>query len=69
MENQSPNLTFERDWLRRTLIDPVSATSLRVVPKFNSVPLASATTFTVEWMGTPYLITNWHVVSGRDADE
>lgn len=54
--------------LHRTLIDPVSATSLRVVPKFNSVPLASATAFTLEWMGTPYLITNWHVVSGRDAD-
>lgn len=54
--------------LLHTTIDPLSATSLHVIPKFNAVELASATAFTVEWLGEPYLVTNWHVVTGRDAD-
>jgi hypothetical protein len=49
-------------------VDPLSATSLRVIPKFNEVELASATAFTVKWNGTTFLFTNWHVVSGRNAD-
>jgi hypothetical protein len=50
------------------IIDPLSATALRVVPKFDKVELASATAFTVRWESQPYLITNWHVVTGRDPD-
>lgn len=53
---------------RHISIDPLSATSLRVIPKFNELDLASATAFTVEWNQTPYIITNWHVVAGRNAD-
>ena len=53
---------------RPIYIDPLSATSLRVVPKFNDIELASATAFIVEWKQTHYLITNWHVVTGRNAD-
>lgn len=53
---------------RLNQIDPLSATALRVVPKFNATDLASATAFTVEWEKQPYLVTNWHVVTGRDAD-
>lgn len=49
-------------------IDPLSATSLRVVPKFNEIELASATAFTVTCGKQSYLITNWHVVTGRDPD-
>jgi hypothetical protein len=49
-------------------IDPISATTIRVVPKFNQVELASATAFTVRWESQPYLITNWHVLTGRDPD-
>lgn len=49
-------------------IDPLSATALRVVPKFNQIELASATAFTVQSETQPYLITNWHVVTGRDPD-
>ncbi len=41
---------------------------MRVVPKFNQMELASATAFTVRWESQPYLITNWHVVTGRDPD-
>lgn len=41
---------------------------MRVVPKFNQVELASATAFTVQWETQPYLVTNWHVVTGRDPD-
>lgn len=49
-------------------IDPLPATSLRVVPKFNEIELASATGFIVEQAQKYYLITNWHVVTGRNAD-
>jgi len=49
-------------------VDPLSATSLRVVPKFNEIELASATAFTTYWDEQPYLITNWHVLAGRNAD-
>ena len=52
----------------RTLIDPLSATSLRVTPKFNSIELGSATAFTVIHDGRAFLVTNWHVATGRDAD-
>ncbi|QKL71482.1 hypothetical protein HI806_09410 [Ralstonia solanacearum] len=50
------------------VVDPLSATSLRVVPKFNEIELASATAFTVNCNGTWYLVTNWHVVTGLNAD-
>jgi len=49
-------------------IDPLSATSLRIVPKFNTTELAYATGFIVKWNLSFYLITNWHVVTGRNAD-
>lgn len=39
-----------------------------MVPKFNDIELASATAFTVIWEDQPFLITNWHVVTGKDAD-
>ena len=35
---------------------------------FNQVELASATAFTVIWNDRPFLVTNWHVVTGRNAD-
>jgi hypothetical protein len=35
---------------------------------FNEIELASATAFTIESNGTPYLVTNWHVVTGRNPD-
>ncbi|OEZ85656.1 hypothetical protein JAB8_38380 [Janthinobacterium sp. HH106] len=49
-------------------IDPLSATSLHVVSMFNGIELASATAFTIESNKTPYLVTNWHVVTGRKPD-
>jgi len=53
---------------RMQRVDPLSASSVRVEPFFQEHPLASATGFTVMHAETPYLVTNWHVVSGRDAD-
>ena len=53
---------------RPTLVDPLSTTSLRITPRFNAVDLASATAFTVRWNEIPYLVTNWHVVTGRNAE-
>lgn len=53
---------------RMKRVDPLSASSLRVELFFQEQPLATATGFTVVVDGRSYLITNWHVVSGRDAD-
>ena len=49
-------------------IDPLSTTALRIQPRFNNMDLATATGFTILYEGKNYLITNWHVVTGRDAD-
>lgn len=49
-------------------IDPLSGSSLIVQPEVNSIPLSKATGFIVQWGEGVYLITNWHVVSGRDSD-
>ncbi|UZR29874.1 trypsin-like peptidase domain-containing protein [Methylococcus mesophilus] len=64
----SVQLKLERKMPRSTFVDPLSATSLLVIPCFNDIELASATGFTVSWNGAPYLITNWHVVTGRNSD-
>lgn len=50
------------------LVDRLSATSLRVELKFNSKVLSSASAFIVRWQQEDYLVTNWHVVTGRDAE-
>jgi len=49
-------------------IDPLSARSLFVETYFGSTPLATASGFIVQKGGADSLITNWHVVSGRDPD-
>lgn len=49
-------------------IDPLSGSSLIVQPEVNGNPLSRATGFIVEWGDGVYLITTWHVVSGRDPD-
>lgn len=53
---------------RKQRADPLSASPVRIEPFFQEQPLASATGFTVMLADRPYHITNWHVVSGRDAD-
>lgn len=49
-------------------VDPLSVVVLRVVPKFNDVELSAASAFVVRFSNADYLITNWHVVTGRDAE-
>lgn len=49
-------------------VDPLSGSSLRIEPFFQEQPLANATGFTIRVGEKYYLITNWHVVTGRDAD-
>lgn len=54
---------------RQTIfIDPVSTQSLFVELWFGNTFLSSATAFVVAHDCTHYLITNWHVVTGRDAE-
>jgi len=45
-------------------IEPLSVRSIYLETFFNSQPLARATGFIVENDNKPYLITNWHVVTG-----
>ncbi|MBV1939889.1 serine protease [Streptomyces sp. BV286] len=45
---------------------PPSTRSLLLSSKANNIPLSSATGFTVMHNDLPLLITNWHVVSGRN---
>lgn len=40
-----------------------------VRPHFENSPLGSATGFLVTFVNTVYLVTNWHVVTGRRADD
>ena len=49
-------------------IDPISATVLKVTPLFGTNELGSATAFSITWEGQHYLVTNWHVVAGRNPD-
>jgi hypothetical protein len=47
------------------IVDPLSARSLFLVLASKGQDMGSATGFVVEHLGKPYLITNWHVLSGR----
>jgi len=47
-------------------IDPLSARSLLLQVSFGNTLLSTATGFIVEKDGGRFLITNWHVVTGRD---
>lgn len=48
------------------LIDPLSCISLHLECLSKGVPIGAGTGFVVVYEGTNYLITNWHVVTGRD---
>jgi hypothetical protein len=48
--------------------NPLSQSSYFVVPRFDNTCLSSATAFFVIRNGKLFLITNWHVVSGRSAE-
>jgi hypothetical protein len=50
-------------------LDPLSWSSVRIQPAFDGYVLASATGITIRLDDTrEYIVTNWHVVSGRDAN-
>ncbi len=50
---------------KTVIIDPLSLVSLRLKVKTNGQDLSTATGFVVNAAGRNFLITNWHVVSGR----
>src|SRR6266566_461585 len=50
------------------IVDPLSTTSLYLTSKTNETTLATATGFIVAHKGKYYLVTNRHVVSGRDSE-
>jgi hypothetical protein len=47
-------------------IDPLSGTSVYLKLYFGETQLSTATGFIVEHVGKRFLITNWHVLSGRN---
>ena len=49
-------------------IDPLSKHSLLVQASFGATPLSTATGFIVRKGSAYFLVTNWHVVTGRDPD-
>ena len=50
------------------LIDPLTVCSLLLETRVNNQPLGTATGFCVTKANSTFLITNWHVVSGRNPD-
>lgn len=48
------------------MIDQLSLASILIVVQFNGTKLGSATGFILGYKNKHYLITNWHVVSGRN---
>lgn len=50
------------------MINPLSLTSVFINTYFNDQSLASATGFIIKKDGDLYIVTNWHVVSGRSAE-
>jgi hypothetical protein len=53
----------------RHLIARPSVASLLLVGRVNQQPLSSPTGFLVEREASRYLVTNWHVASGRRPDD
>lgn len=51
---------------KQILIDPLSCVSLHLECFFKGNRIGTGTGFVVVHNGTNYLITNWHVVTGRD---
>ncbi len=49
-------------------VDPLSLTSLLVVPRVNDQDLGTATCFIVEHKSRAWLVTSRHVVTGRDTE-
>lgn len=53
---------------RQRIVDPLSVSSLLIEVAAAGEALATATGFVVQPHETPFLITNWHVVAGRNAE-
>ncbi len=50
------------------VLDPLSGSSLYITQLCNGNPIGTATRFVVASEGTNFLITNWHVVTGKHPD-
>lgn len=53
---------------RKIFIDPLTRVPLHIEVYFDSKLISNATGFMCEKRGAKYLVTNWHVVSGRHPD-
>jgi hypothetical protein len=54
--------------MNKTTFNPLSQSSYFVISRFNETVLSKATCFFIKRNSKTYLITNWHVVSGRNSE-
>lgn len=52
--------------VKQIFIDPLSCISLHLECFSKGIPIGVGTGFVVVYGGTNYLVTNWHIVTGRD---
>ena len=64
----SPVRSYQMTGTDPVLIDPLTVSSLLLETAANHQPLGTATGFCVRKGDSTYLITNWHVLSGRNPD-
>lgn len=64
----APQATAQQSAQPIKRVDPLSLSSLLIESVSKGQNLARATGFVVESKGKPYLITNWHVLSGRNPE-
>lgn len=50
------------------MINPLSFASLVILPHFNDTVLGTATGFILSYKENDYLVTNWHVITGRNPE-
>ncbi|MHB1095629.1 MAG: S1 family peptidase [Gemmatimonadaceae bacterium] len=53
---------------KKVRVDPLTLTSLFIVSGVRDNVLGTATGFVVRWKDRPFLVTNWHVLTGRHAE-
>ncbi|MBI1204560.1 MAG: hypothetical protein GC182_18820 [Rhodopseudomonas sp.] len=51
------------------MLDPISVASIPLFPRFNDVDLSSATGFFYKSGDNVFLVSNWHVMSGRNPND
>lgn len=68
IRTQTPQASQQQSTQPSKRVDPLSGRSLYLELFSKGQFCGSATGFVVEYKGKPYLVTNWHVLSGRNPE-